>query len=106
MRSVVSGLAACTAVVSLFAIQPAPTQTNVYIDAMGGFSSYLAAAFRVKAVPLAVVADRRQADFELMGMAESKDPGLAHSLLNQNGSNERATISMVNLKTGAVVFAY
>jgi PEGA domain len=106
MRSLVLGLAASAAAVSVFAIQPASTQTNVYIDAMGGFGAYLAAAFRVKAVPVAVVADRRQADFEVMGTAESKEASMTRGLLNQSGSNENATVSMVNLKTGEVVFAY
>jgi hypothetical protein len=106
MRSIVPGLAAATAVVSLFAIQPAPTQTNVYIDSIDGFGRYLAAAFQAKSVPLVAVADRRQADFELMGSAESKDPGTVHGLLNQSGSNENATITLVNLRTGEVVFAY
>jgi PEGA domain-containing protein len=106
MRSVVLGLTASVAIVSLFAIQPAPVRTNVYINGMGGFGSYLAAAFRVKEVPVVVVADRRQADFEVMGTAESKEPDVAHSLLNQSGSSERASVNMVNLKTGEVVFAY
>lgn len=106
MRSLVLGLAAFAAAVSVLAIQPASNQTNVYIDSMDGFGSYLAAAFRVKSVPVAVVADRRQADFELMGTAESKDPDLTRGLLNQSGSKESATVSMVNLKTGEVVFAY
>ena len=106
MRFIGVAVPACMAIVSLFAIQPAPTHTNVYIDSMDGFGKYLAAAFQVKSVPVVVVADRREADFEVMGTAESKEPGLAHGLLNQNGSTERATVSMVNLKTGEVVFAY
>jgi PEGA domain len=106
MRSLVLGLTAATAIVSVFAIQPAPTKTNVYIDAMGGFGKYLAAAFQIKSVPLVVVADRRQADFEVMGTAESREADMARGLWNQGGSNENATVSMVNLKTGEVVFAY
>ena len=101
-------LVACLLIpASVFAIQPAPPHTNVYINAMGGFGSYLAAAFRVKEVPMVVVADRRQADFEVVGTAESKQPLTAEAvLLNQGGTSERASISVINLKTGEVVFAY
>jgi hypothetical protein len=79
----------------------------VYIDSIGGFGSYLAAAFHVKGVPLVIVADRRQADFEITGAAESRDATVGQTiLLSQDGSRERASINLINLKTGQVVFAY
>jgi len=73
---------------------------------MGGFGSFLSAAFRVKGIPMVVVADRRQADFEIVGTSESKDPGLAHAILFDGGSQEGASVSLVNLKNGQVVFAH
>jgi hypothetical protein len=79
----------------------------VYIDSMGGFGSFLASAFQMKGVPLAIVADRRQADFEITGAAESRDASLSKSiLLSQDGSRERASVNLINLKNGQVVFAY
>jgi hypothetical protein len=108
MRSLPVAPAVClltAAIVS--AIETAPHTANVYIDSMGGFSTYLAAAFQAKSVPLEVVADRRQADFEITGEAKSSDAGLSKSILiNQGGSRERASLNLINLKTGKVVFAY
>ena len=108
MRSLFVALAVCLLMgASVSAIGPAPHTANVYIDSMGGFSSYLAAAFQAKAVPLAIVADRRQADFEITGAAESRDASVSQSILiNQGGSRERASLNLVNLKSGQVVFAY
>ena len=108
MRSFLSGLSVCLlAAGAVAAIESAPRTANVYIDSMGGFGSFLAAAFQVKGVPLAIVADRRQADFEIMGTAESGDASVSKSiLLSQDGSRERASINLINLKDGQVVFAY
>jgi len=108
MRTVVSGLAAFAALAApLFAIEPVPSRANVYIDSMGGFGAYLAAAFQVKGVPVQVVADRRQADFEITGSSLHNDPHWAEIvLISQGGSSQRATVSMINLKTCQVVFAY
>jgi hypothetical protein len=89
------------------AIEPAAHTPNVYIDSMGGFGSYLAAAFQAKGVPLIIVADRRQADFEISGTSESKEASVTHAiLLAQEGSRERASINLVNLKNGRIVYAY
>jgi PEGA domain len=89
------------------AIETAPPSANVYIDSMNGFGSFLAAAFKTKDVPMTVVADRRQADFELTGAAESGDASLSKSiLLSQDGTRERASVNLVNLRNGEVVFAY
>jgi hypothetical protein len=107
MRRVVSAIFVCLlASVPLAAIEPAPSTANIYIDSMGGFGSFLAAAFQVKAVPMIVVADRRLADFELVGASESKDPGLGSSLVFDGGSQEGASVSLINLKNGQVAFAY
>jgi PEGA domain len=107
MRRVVSAFFVCLLPAApLAAIEPAAPTVNVYIDSMGGFGSFLAAAFRVKAIPVVVVADRRQADFEIVGTSESKDPGLGQAILLQGGSKERASVSLINLKNGQVAFAY
>jgi hypothetical protein len=104
----VSGLLVWLPIASpLLAIEAAPVTANVYVNAIGGFGTYLTAAFQAKGVPLAVVADRRAADFEIVGTAESKEAKLAQAILiNQGGTNEHAAVSMINLKNGKVVFAY
>lgn len=108
MRTVVSGLAALAAIVApLFAIEPVAPNANVFIDSMNGFGSFLVAAFRVKSVPVVVVTDRRQADFEIVGSSMGKDAHWAEDvLLSQGGSYQRATVSLINLKNGEVAFAY
>ena len=107
MRTGVSGLLALLAVAApLLAIEAANPNANVYIDSMKGFGPFLTAAFRVKGVPMQVVADRRQADFEIVGSSLHKDARVADMLLSQGGSYARATVSMINLKTGAVAYAY
>src|SRR5690348_16421226 len=107
MRRVVSGLFVCLMSFGpVAAIEPAPASVNVYIDSMGGFGSFLAAAFQVKAVPMVAVADRRQADFEIVGTSESKDPGLGQAIILEGGSKEVASVSLINLKNGQVAFAY
>jgi hypothetical protein len=108
MGAFVSGLLAVLVLVTpLAAIDVAPHTANVYVDNIDGFGSFLAAAFAKKAVPVVVVADRREADFELVGTAESKQATVTQSiLLAQGGSRERASVSLVNLKNGQIVFAY
>lgn len=107
MRTGVSGLLVLAALAApLTAIERTNPNANVYIDSMGGFGSFLTAAFRVKGVPVQVVADRRQADFEIVGASVNKDARVADMVLSQGGSYARATVSMINLKTGAVAFAY
>jgi hypothetical protein len=107
MRRVVSAIFLCLLTVAhTTAIELAHPSVNVYIDSMGGFGTFLAAAFQVKAVPMTIVADRRQADFELIGTSESKDPGLGQSLVFDGGSKEGASVSLINLKNGQVAFAY
>jgi hypothetical protein len=84
-----------------------PAKARVYVNKMGDFGSYLAAAFLVKGVPVTVVMDRRQADFELVGNSESKDPNWAEVIFLKRGlSTEAATISLINLRRAEVIYAY
>jgi hypothetical protein len=107
MRKVLGLLACLAAAAPVAGIEAAPATANVYISPIAGFGPYLTAAFQAKGVPVTVVADRRAADFEIAGSAESKEQKLAQAILiNQAGSNERVTVSMINLKNGRVVFAY
>lgn len=93
--------------IPLFAVQPVAAGGKVYINAMDGFGSYVAAAFRVKGVPLTVVANRSVADYEVIGDSESQKAGWAKIIfLKQTGSQEEASISVVDVRTSEVVFAY
>jgi hypothetical protein len=92
---------------SAFALEPVASGGKVYINSMDGFGSYIAAAFRVKGVPLVVVARRAAADYEVVGQSESQKAGWAKMIfLKQTGSREEASISVVDLRTSEVVFAY
>ena len=71
-----------------------PYGARVYIAPMAnGFDNYVVAGVQQKKVPIVVVADRTKAEFELTGIAETDKAGWAKMLL-------------VNLRTGAIVFAY
>lgn len=83
-----------------------PRDSKVYIARAGGFEQYLAAAFRKKSVPLLIVVDREAADFEITATHEKEDASFARTyewgLLHGSAA---ASIQIVNLRTGVVVFA-
>lgn len=84
-----------------------PVNSKIYIGPMNGFGTYIMAAMANKKVPLVIVADRDQADFEAAGDSESEKPGWARTIfLGQGRSNEQASINVVNVQTGTIVFAY
>jgi hypothetical protein len=82
--------------------------SRIYIAPMlNGFDNYVAAGLQQKKVPVVVVALREKADYEITGVAETDKAGWAKMLfMGSQQTNETASIKMVNLKTGAVVFAY
>jgi hypothetical protein len=84
-----------------------PAGAKVYIAPMNGFETYFKAALEEKRVPLTVVEDRAQADYEISGAAESEKAGAAKKVLLLDWhSKEQASIRVINLKSSAVVFAY
>jgi len=85
-----------------------PRGSRFFIGAIeGGYDIYLAAAMHKKEVPIVIVTDKSKADFELSGVAESEKAGWAKTIFMQNTStSEQASIKVVNLKTGTVVFGY
>ncbi|MBZ5493527.1 MAG: hypothetical protein LAO76_21630 [Acidobacteriia bacterium] len=84
-----------------------PSGSRVYVAPMGGFESYIVAGIMKKKVPVAIVADRDKADFEIKGAAESQKAGWAKIMFTGNDStNEEASINVTEIKTGDVVFAY
>ena len=82
-----------------------PRNSKVYIAPMDGFETYLAAAFRKKEVPLIMVTDRDQADFEITGTHEKKNAGWAKTIFVSPSPSASASMQVVNLKTKVVVYA-
>jgi len=101
---VVASLILATA---LSAVEAIPANSTVFVGEMGGFGTYVMAAIQNKKVPLVIVSDKEKADFEIRGESESEKPGWARIIFTgQTRTNEQASINMVNIATGTVVFAY
>jgi hypothetical protein len=85
-----------------------PKGARIYVAPIqNGFETYIVAGLEKKKVPVVVVADRTKADYELSGVSDSDKAGWAKMLfLGSQQTNESASIKIVNLKTGNVVFAY
>jgi hypothetical protein len=84
-----------------------PAGSKIYIEPMNGFENYLAAAIQKKKVQVTVVADRDVADFVITGSAQHEKAGWAKVVFQHDiHSDDQASISVVNTKTSAVVFAY
>jgi hypothetical protein len=102
----------CTLVLGLAAraadTHKIPTGSKVFIAPMeNGFNDDLRAALEAKKVPLTVVNDKKDADYEITGASETQKAGAAKKALMLNWhSNEQASISIADLKSGEVVFAY
>jgi hypothetical protein len=81
---------------------------KVYVAPMtDGYDTYLKAALDKKKVPLQVVDNRDQADYEITGTSESQKAGAAKILITGSWhSKEEASIRMADLKSGEVVWAY
>ena len=85
-----------------------PRGAKVFIGPIeGGYDIYLAAAMHKKQVPIVIVTDRAKADYELSGVSESEKAGWAKIVFwGNSSSNEQASVKVVNLKTGTVVWGY
>jgi hypothetical protein len=84
-----------------------PRGSRVFIEPMDGFESFLAAALQKKKVSLVVVDDEKLADFIINGGSDSRKAGWAKIIFMGNlHSDEEASITMVDVKTDTVAFAY
>jgi hypothetical protein len=85
-----------------------PAGSKVFVAPMvGGFETYVIAGLQQKKVPLVIVADRSKAEFEISGIAESEKAGWAKMLfMGSQSSAEQASIKIMNLQSGTMVFAY
>jgi hypothetical protein len=72
-----------------------------------GFDGFLKAAIEKKKVPLAIVEDKAQAQFEMTGHSDTQKAGAAKKVLMLNWhSDEQASIQVASVESGEVVFAY
>ncbi len=85
-----------------------PRGAKVFIGPIeGGYDIYLAAAMHKKEVPVVMVTDKAKADFELSAVTESERAGWAKIVFWGNTStSEQASVKLVNLKSGTVVWGY
>ena len=85
-----------------------PSGAKVFIAPIpDGYDTFLKDAIAKKKVPVDVVASRDQADYEITGTAESQKAGAAKKIIFGNWhSREEASITLSNLKSGEVVWAY
>ena len=84
-----------------------PANSKFFIAPMDGFENDLRAAIQSKKVPVVLVTDKDQADYEIAGTAESEKAGAAKKIIMGNWhSNEQASITVTDHKSGEVVFAY
>ena len=83
-------------------------EARVYVAPMeGGFDTFLVAAIVKKHVPVTVVTDRKKADYEITGIAESEKAGWAKMLfMGSEQSRELASVKVVDVNTGDVVYGY
>lgn len=88
--------------------QVIPKGAKVFVAPMpDDFDQYLKAAIEKKKVPVTVVENRDQADFEITGYAETEKASTAKKIIMGSWhSRETASIKVANLKTETVAFAY
>lgn len=80
---------------------------RVYITPMDGFENYLAAALGKKKVQLVPVFDQSQADYVINGTSIDKKAGWAKIVFMGNiHSDNAASVTMTDKRTGAIVYAY
>jgi hypothetical protein len=93
---------------TVLANETLPAGARLYVAPMpNGFDTYVVAGLQQKKVPVVVVAIRDKADYELTGVSETDKAGWAKMLfLGNDNTSETASVKIVNLKTGNVVFAY
>jgi hypothetical protein len=81
--------------------------SKVFLAPMDGFEDELKTAIEKKKVPVVLVTDKAQADYVISGTSETEKAGTAKKVIMLNWhSNEQASITVVDNKSGDVVFAY
>jgi hypothetical protein len=81
--------------------------SKVYLAPMEGFESYLAAALGKKKVQLVPVGDQSLADYVITGTSVDKKAGWAKiAFMGNIHSDNAASVTMTDRRTGAIVYAY
>lgn len=81
--------------------------SKVFVAAMGGFETPFKKAMADKKVPLEMVEQREQAEYEITGASESRKASTAKKvILGSWHSDEEASIKVASIKTGEIVYAY
>ena len=84
-----------------------PANSKVFLAPMGGFEEDLKAAIQSKTVPVVLVTDKDQADYEIAGTSDTEKASTAKKVVMWNWhSNEQASITVTEHKSGEVVFVY
>ena len=84
----------------------APFKSEDPTKPVEGFETYMAAAMRKKGVPVILIADRTQTDFEIEGSADKKGAGWAKKwLLGDFRRSASASLTVTNLHTGVIAYA-
>lgn len=84
-----------------------PANAKVFLSPMGGFEEDLKTAIEKKKVPVILVTDKEKADYEISGTSDTEKASTAKKVLMGNWhSNEQASITVTERKSGEVVFAY
>jgi hypothetical protein len=88
--------------------QKIPRNAKVFVAPIaGGYDAYLKDALAKKKVPVEIVANRDQADYEITGTSESQKASTAKKVILGNWhSREEASITVSNIKSAEVVWAY
>jgi len=89
------------------ALPKIPAGSKVFVAPMGGFEAPFKKAMADKKVPLEMVEQREQAEYEITGASESKKASTAKKvILGSWHSDEDASIKVASLKSGEIVYAY
>jgi hypothetical protein len=84
-----------------------PANSKVFVAEMGGFETDLKDAINKKKVPLQIVDKRDDADYEITGTSESEKASTAKKIIRWDWhSNEQASITVKEVKSGEIVYAY
>jgi hypothetical protein len=88
--------------------QKIPKGAKVFVAPIAeGFDSYLKDAIAKKKVPVEITTNRDQSDYEITGTADTQKASTAKKLIMGNWhSREEASITLSNIKSGEVVWAY
>lgn len=88
--------------------KPIPAGSKIFIAPIpGGYENFIAAGILKKKVPVVLVNDHSKADYEISGVSETEKANWAKMLfMSSLASREEASVQVVDLKSGEVVFAY